>query len=69
MSKYHVGDIECSVISDFAGRFRAHVRVAGHRLQLLQIEDYVHVSIEVFDDESCALRHAMNHANKNFPPE
>ena len=69
MPKHQIGDIECSALTEWTGKFRARVRVAGHRLQTFQVKDYVYESTEVFADENLALRHAMDHANEHFPPE
>lgn len=69
MAKYQYGDIECSAVPDKNGKFRAHVRVAGNRLQPHQAHDYAYDSAELFDDKNLALRHAMDHANSKFPPE
>lgn len=69
MPKYQIGDIECSALSESAGKFRARVRVAGHRLQPFQVKDYVYESSEFFDDENLALQDAKTHANENFPAE
>lgn len=68
MTRYEIGDIECSTVAGQSGKFRAHVRVAGIRLHPAQSDDYIYVSADLFDDATLALQHAKDHANEKFPP-
>ncbi|OCN27986.1 hypothetical protein [Serratia nevei] len=57
----------CSIISAENGKFRAQVRVAGHKLQPAQFDNYVYESKELFDSKIDAMHHAIEHLEKNFP--
>jgi hypothetical protein len=69
MTRYQIGDIVCSAVPMPGGKYRAEVRIAGFKLQPPRKADYIFQSQELFEDESAALHCAMDHANKNFPPE
>jgi len=69
MTKYQLGDIECSAVPQEGGKFRARVRVDGFRLEPAQVRDYVYESPELFETANLALLHGKSHANEHFPPE
>ncbi len=67
MTKYKVGDIECSAQARSDELFQGHVVVAGSLLD--GRKEHVHLCPEIDNTREDAVRRAMNYANVNFPAE
>lgn len=68
MTKYQIGDLECTAQLEPSGKYRAVVQVNGLKLDPPQAHPYVYTSAEVFDTESEAFHHGKDHLDRHFPP-
>lgn len=67
MTKYKIGDIECSAIRQADGNYQGHVLVKG---SVLNDRPEISYFCEKADSsETAAIIRAREYADENFPPE
>ncbi|MXS84168.1 hypothetical protein [Nitrosomonas oligotropha] len=58
---------QCSAVLMPGGKYRAEVRVAGHKFLPPLKSDYIYQSEELFEGKSAAIHFAQAHFKQNFP--